>query len=65
MAALNPATISFLSDLHHTPRLVNEEEAGDIDFITHDLFHQPTLTENDIAERLVIEPFAEGATYAD
>ena len=37
---------------------------SDFDFITHNLFHQPTLTENDIAERLHMEPFYEGATYA-
>lgn len=51
----------FCSALHHSPERHNPEEALDIDFITHDLFHQPTLTENDIAEKLVIEPFPEGA----
>jgi hypothetical protein len=34
----------------------------DFDFVTHDLFHQPTLDENDIADQLVIEPFPEGAS---
>jgi hypothetical protein len=41
-----------------------EVGSEDIDFVTQDIFHQPTLSENDIADQLRIEPFPEGATHA-
>ncbi len=43
------------------PNEMRSSQDSDLDFITHDLFHQPTLDENDIADRLHIEPFFEGA----
>lgn len=43
--------------------MVHPQDA-DVDFVTQDLFHQPTLESNDVAERLVITPFPEGADYA-
>lgn len=46
------------------PRDMIVPEDADVDFVTQDLFHQPTLESNDIAERLVITPFPEGADYA-
>lgn len=43
---------------------VCEAEQVSLDSVTGDLFHQPTLTENDIAEILILQQHPEEAPNA-